>query len=91
MMKLAAYIIIISLALSFSSSFSAQAAEETLFQIVSDSIEKVDISIGSKNKDVKIFNQMSQSIDTLDQASKNAKVLSLRGNPDELARRKGTR
>ena len=90
-MKLAAYVIVIALALSLGSSFSAQAAEETLFQIVSDSIEKVDISIGSKNKDVKIFNEISQNISSLDQASKNAKVLSLRGNPDELARRKGIR
>ena len=86
-MKLAAYIIIVALAIG-GISFGAQAAEKTLFQIAGDSITSSDVSIGSKSKDVKIFNEISQNLKSLDQASKNAKALSLRNNPDELTRRK---
>ena len=73
----------------FLSAVPAFAAEKTLFQIAGDSIDEAAAKtkpITMKPEKVDTFQNMSNYIA---QGAANAKPLTLRGNDQELARRKG--
>lgn len=60
---------------------SAQGKEETLFQIMHDSIEKAGPTSGKKGpSEVNNFRSLKQHINNWDEAAAKAKALSLRGN-----------
>ena len=96
MKRIFALIIAISFALTVMPAFAggeatSAPAEGTLFQIIHDSLESELVPKGEPSREVTIFKTMQSKVEAWDDTAGNAKPLSLRDNPEEVARRRGVR
>jgi hypothetical protein len=94
MVKLIAIIITISLLITAVPAFAQQGGgrEKSLFQIAKDSMDEA-YRIREKKPwgDIEIFEDVQNELSDLDNRSAAAKNFSLRGNEEELARRRAIR
>lgn len=81
-------ILLVAVAMPSFAQSAAKPREETLFQMVSDSIAETGKRTGPPpSHEVDVFENAKKTLSSLDDSSAKAKALSLRNNPGELKRR----